>query len=294
MILFATYNDYSNLCYNFAESLKSIGIQAQALTLTPHIFGYSKQAIHVNHMTLVQAMETADLVIIGHSSLHIKSFLPPGKRYWVLHTGTPYRQAPDKMNFAFADAERVLTDSPEFIALAPMTYIAAAINTDEIKFSDHKNGSLTFAHYPSNAMNKGTDKICKMMAEHDVKFICKPDHVSHADNLKRISECDVYIELFATTQRGATYGSFGVTAFEAAALGKIVITNSLFNDVYKKAYGSNELFICNDEPTFHNAITFLKETPYIENGKKRSRAWIESKHNYTATGHYLKQLIDKG
>jgi len=292
MILFATYNDYSNLCFNFAESLKSIGVQAQALTLTPHAFGYEKQAKQVNHIGMVEAMERADLVIIGHSSIHILSFLPPGKNYWVLHTGTPYRQNPEKNNEAFKHAALTLTDSPEFTLLHPMTYIAAAINTDELNYSTHQNSELTFAHYPSNHMNKGTDKIIKMMAEHPVRFKYSFDKQTHAENLKRISECDIYIELFATTQNGKTYGSFGVTAFEAAALGRIVITNSLFNEVYKSAYGSSELFICNDEPTFHNAITFLSQASDIENGKKRSRLWIEQKHSYTATGNYLNKLIN--
>lgn len=296
MILFVTYSDYSNLCFNLSESLKSIGVNSHAITLTAHPFGYEKQAIKVNHITMIEQIELADLVIIGHSSQHLLKFIPKGKRLWVLHTGTPYRQNPETMNEAFNPiVEGTLTDSPEFMTLGAKNihYIATAIDTDKIKLSTHKNEVLTFAHYPSNHINKGTKDIKHMMAEFPVKFICNEAVVPHEENLKRINECDVYIELFAPKQREKEYGSFGVTAFEAAAMGKVVITNSLYDSVYEVAYGSNELVIANTEADFKGCVHQLLQLQDFTHIKEINRLWIEKKHSFKATGEYLKNLIDK-
>ena len=299
MILFLTFNDYSNLCFNFSESLNSIGIKSQALTLSSHAFGYEKQSIKVGLMSMIEAIETAEIIIIGHSSIHLlkslKEFLTD-KRVWVLHTGTPYRQSPEQMNEAFNPiVEGTLTDSPEFMNLGAKNihYIAGAIDTDKIKFTPSNTTELTFAHYPSNQKNKGTKEINNMMAEFPVRYICDVAILPHKENLKRISECDVYIELFAPKQKEKEYGSFGVTAFEAAALGKVVITNSLYDSVYEAAYGSNELVIANTEADFKGCVHQLLQLQDFTHIKEINRLWIEKKHSYSATGTYLNTLLEK-
>lgn len=299
MILFLTFNDYSNLCFNLSESLKSIGIKSKCLTLSAHPFGYEKQAIKVGLIGMMEAVEQADVIIIGHSSIHLLKSLSEqlkGKRVWVLHTGTPYRQAPERMNEEFNPiVEGTLTDSPEFMNLGAKNihYIAGAIDTDIIKFTNSNTTELTFAHYPSNPVNKGTKEIKQMMAEFPVKFICDERILPHEENLKRIGECDVYIELFAPKQREKEYGSFGVTAFEAAAMGKIVITNSLYDDVYEQAYGPNELIVANTESDFKGCVHQLLQLQNLDDLKQRNRFWIEQKHSYSATGTYLNTILEK-
>ena len=169
MILFLTFKDYSNLCFNFSESLKSIGVKSQALTLSSHAFGYEKQSIKVGLMGMIEAIETAEIIIIGHSSIHILKSIQEyikDKKVWVLHTGTPYRQNPETMNEEFNPiVEGTLTDSPEFMTLGGKNihYIAGAIDTNKINFTPSNTTELTFAHYPSNAMNKGTKEIKQMI-----------------------------------------------------------------------------------------------------------------------------------
>ena len=300
MILFLTFNDYSNLCYNFSESLNSIGVKSQALTLSSHPFGYEKQAIKVGLIGMMEAIESAATIIIGHSSIHLLKSLSDqlkGKKVWVLHTGTPYRQAPERMNESFNPiVTGTLTDSPEFMELGGKNihYIAGAIDTDKIKFTPSNTTELTFAHYPSNPINKGTKEIKQMMAEFPIKFICDEGILPHEENLKRISECDVYIELFAPKQREKEYGSFGVTAFEAAAMGKVVITNSLYDEVYEEAYGPSELVVANTESDFKGCVNQLLQLQDLHDLKQRNRFWIEKKHSYSATGTYLSDLLDKG
>jgi hypothetical protein len=279
--------------------LNSIGIKSKCLTLSSHPFGYEKQAIKVGLMGMMEAIESAEVIIIGHSSIHLLKSLSEqlkGKRVWVLHTGTPYRQNHEIMNEAFNPiVELTLTDSPEFMTLGAKNihYIAGAIDTDEIQFSTHKNDELTFAHYPSNHVNKGTKEIKQMMMDYAIKFVCDEAVVPHKENLKRISECDVYIELFAPKQRDKVYGSFGVTAFEAAAMGKVVITNSLYDSVYEATYGPSELVIANTESDFKGCIHQLIQLQSLDDLKQRNRFWIEKTHSYSATGTYLNTLLEK-
>lgn len=296
-IVFCSYDDYSNYAFSLSESLKSVGINSQSLCLVPHPFKYVKSSIVVTRMMMIEQMEAADIIIIAHSFTSILEMCKHmGKRLFVIHTGTSYRQNPTGMNEIFNPVcERILFDSPEFDSLIKKeerNYISGAIDTDLIKFSNYKNSELTFAHYPNKPETKGTAKIQEMMRDFPLKFICDTTEVSHEENLKRISECDVYIELFAPKQRDKAYGSFGMTAFEAAAMGKIVITNSLYNPVYFDAYGENALLIANDESKFKEQINFCITSQIIDELKGFVRNWIVEKHSYKATGQYLIKVLN--
>ena len=295
-VLFINYSDYANLSFNLSESLKSVGVDSQCLCLTSHPFGYEKQGIHVSHITMIEQLQTADLVIIGHSSPFLIEYIPKGKNVWVLHTGTAYRQNHLGHNEIFNPiVTGTLTDSPEFMELGAKNihYVATAIDTDAIQQIRCGCDELIFAHYPNKGGTKGTEKIKEMMAGFDVKFVVDDTNVPHKENLNRMAQCDVYIELFAPQQDGKTYGSFGVTAFESCAMGKITITNSLFNDVYTTAYGVGELCVANSEETFKVWIKNWMDASRLEIMKKQDdvRNWIVEKHSYKATGNYLKKVL---
>jgi len=139
------------------------------------------------------------------------------------------------------------------------TYIATAINTDKFKPIEKtvKNPYL-IAHYPSNEIVKGTAKIVEMLQKIEgANFTLNTDRVNHKAQIERMQGCDIYVELFAPTQRGKEYGCFGVTAFEAAALGKIVFTNNLNQKVYSDAYGDCALVIANTELNFIQKMKWI-------------------------------------
>lgn len=240
-----------------------------------------------------EACKSADLIQMFHShELLLNHISIEGKRVFVYHTGTIYRTDPVRMNKIWNPlAERVFIDSPEFYILGgkKVTYIATAVDTDKIKYLRPRNKRPLFAHYPSMPAVKGTQKIREMMYRHSVKFTASTHRVSSEDNLKRMAACDVYIELFAPLQGNNIYGSFGVTAFEAAAMGKRVITNSVIHQVYTHAYGSDELFIANTEEEFHAAVERAKD--YSKQDSERIRQWIEDKHSLKATGNYLTKFF---
>lgn len=293
-VLFVTFNDYSNLCYNYSQSLKSVGINSIALTLSAHKFGYPQQSILTNRMNMIKQMRIADLIIIGHSYSDLLQYIPRGKRIWVIHTGTPYRQNHEEKNRVFNPVvERTFTDSPEFMTLGAknITYIAAAIDIDKIQYRPKQREKLIFAHYPSNPESKGTKHIQKLLRHYSVKFICDETILPHEKNLERIADCDVYIEMLNANQFGKPYGSFGVTAFEAAAMGKIVVTNSTNDNVYSSVYGSHPMQIANNGKEFQSVIQSLMNSNKISEMQKEHRDWIVTRHSLKATGEYLKKFL---
>jgi len=288
-----TLKDHANFAFNNAKALQAVGIDCEALTINSHRFGYREQARVVTWEEMVQAAEQADLIQIIHSQEQIYNLIKPlGKRTWVYHTGTTYRQAAKHHNQLLNHwVDRTFTDSPEFMKLGAkdITYIATAIDTDAIKFVPDQNHPLIFAHYPSRPANKGTAFIKSVMSQYKTaKFICDETIIHHAQNMKRIAACDVYIEMFQPKQGTETYGSFGVTAFEAAAMGKSVITNSLYHEVYQQAYGQTGwLHICNTEESFKGLIHRIMKYGIQAERKVKVREWIEEYHSLKATGNYL-------
>lgn len=296
-VLFLSYHDYSNLCQNFARSLQSVGIRSEALCLVPHQYKYTDQGRLVTVNEMIDAIPQYDVIVIGHSQPFILNLCKhSGKELVPLHTGTIYRRDPEKMNRIFNPfCNKTLCDSPEFMSLGAndIKYVAAAINTDEIQAASDTNTEITFGHFPSLGGFKGTEKIKEMMATMPhIRFTCDENIVPHQENLKRIAACSVYIEMFAPEQEGHEYGSAGSTAWEAAALGRVVITNTLHREVYERAYGHLPFMICNTEQDFKDCVQFLHRNPdTVRKLQQQHRKWIEEKHNFEATGNYLKKIL---
>ena len=291
MILWCSYSDYSNLCQGFSDSLNAVGVESENYSLTKHIF-YDNNVLSAAKM--IEKMEKADVIVMGHTNdLILDLCRDLGKKLIVLHTGTSFRQNPEKYNEIFKGIES-WTDSPEFMKYGCKHYIHAAIDTNTIK-PDFTFYDMTFAHYPSKSEVKGTLTIKKIIEGFDsINFLCNTDLVSHEKHLQRVSKCDFYIEMLSTTQNGNIYGSFGVSSSEAACLGKIVLTNSLFHSVYEDAYDDyGEMIICNSENELSSAINSLihltEEDILLK--KKQTREWVVENHSFYATGLYLKQLL---
>lgn len=302
-IVWLNSSDYANFSYNQSESLKSVGVNSESYTLTKHEFGYKNQSILVTKEQMIQKIKIADIVVIAHShTAFIEMCRPYNKRLIVYHTGSPYRMNPAGMNAVFNPIVYLtLTDQCEFLELGAKNiyYNAAAINVASYnKFGHQIKLPYKVAHYPSNAETKGTSKIHEMLnkisSECKFHFTCSTEKVDHETQLKRMDDCDIYIELFKLELRGKPYGCFGVTAFEAAAAGKIVITNNIFEKVYENAYGECALIIANDEPTFIQNLEMLLKLPNecISRRQTETYNWLIKNHSYEANGKRLKQLLN--
>lgn len=303
-VVLLSYDDYANLAYDQAESLKSIGVDAESFKLIAHPFAYEKQSQVITIEQMLKEAMQAQTIVVMHSDLTIFRMVKGlGKKIAVYHTGSSYRANPKMYNNECNPHVFItLTDQCEFMELGAknIEYNAAAIDVkSKLKFGHQIDRPYLFAHYPSNPEVKGTEEIKKMMLqakidEHKALFKCSSERVSHNDQLKRMDECDIYIELFKPELRGKPYGCYGVTAFEAAAAGKIVITNNIHEEVYEKAYGECALQIANTPEKFIQTVQQLAELDnnMISALQTETYKWILRNHSYEANGIRLKNLLE--
>ncbi len=294
-------DDWANFMFDITQAMKSVGIVCDAAKQNAHVFNYKKECAVLAYEQILREIKTHDVIQLFHSD---HTFLPVCKKLnkpvIVWHAGSTYRRQPEIVNGIFNDYVQ-----KSVIALGELTglgaknevYCVGAVDAGaEPVLKVHR--PYMFAHYPSNAEVKGTEDIVRMMTacmngkriiefKHDVTLV---DALAQRE---RMMNCDVYVELFKPLLDGKQYGSFGMTALEAAALGKIGITQNLCQSVYEKNYGDCQLLLANTTEDFVSHvinIAFSTEEAIMRQ-QKRTREWLVEKHSYQATGEYIKKHI---
>lgn len=303
MVLNVCNNDWANFSYDNAKALKSIGIQCESVKLTKHKNNYPNESKLVSEKELQKLINKADIIQIHHSDKQMASFVKNHPFVVVYYAGSTYRNYPEFYNELFNPIVKMSIHAlGEFWDLGAKNqkYLVGAVDTDKIKPHYSKGFSTPrIAHYPSNVNKKGTVHIKQMLDElakrgRRFKFLGDDVHlVPFSENLKRMADCDIYIELFQLKLGTKRYGSFGISALEAAALGKIVITNNLSWKVYEDNYGKCELVIANTETEFINKLFFLIDSndDILLEKQKATREWLVRNHSYKATGIRLKKIL---
>lgn len=301
-------DDFANFSYENAQALKSIGIDSESFKLVPHPFSYPNQSRIVSLDVMITAIAHADVVQVIHNDeeifnlcLQVRAARSADKPLQIIpyHSCTAYRNDPDKYNRSWnPHIEMSFTNQCEFMNLGSknLHYITTAIDPDKYNFSGWTTkDQITFGHYPSNSMVKGTNHILHMLKQvkgnADVSY--STEKVDYNAQLQRMNQCDIYIELFSPVLYGKPYGCYGVTAFEAAAMGKIVVTQNIHKEVYEKEYGKTAFFIANTEKEFVDTIEYLISLPKdkIEELQHKSNAWVRENHSYQATGERIMKII---
>lgn len=292
MILLCSSVDYSNLISNQANALRSIGVDAVDVTLQRHELKYPTQSRVVSRQALSQLTREAEMVIIGHSCPIIHS-LNKCKRFAVYHSGTRYRNNPEYFNKLFRGAFLTLSDQTEFMSLGNHKYIVSAIDPalyQPVKTSKRKR-KLIVGHFPSNPEVKGTADIIRMLEpfKNDFEIRIDTNVLPYENNLERIREVDIYIELFKPELNGKPYGCFGVTALEAAMMGKTVITQDLEYNSHNNVYQSHPFYCVTNEATFHGCFQWIKAHGILEPQNVHAKA--TARYSPQATGNLLMKYL---
>ena len=299
--------DNANFSYTNAEAMRSVGLDAESFSFGAHPYGYQHASRVVSRETMRKEIAAADIIQVMHSDLKMVPLVQGcGKPVIVYHAGTVYRQAPHFYNSVWNPIVRKSVIAlGEFAGKGSMNeiYMVGAIDTTAIQ-PVYTIGAYKYRkirHHPSNAGTKGTAKICEMIQALPAAQLARTQFI-YSDNgsrvtpgmqLVRMADCDVYIELFKLKQKEADYGSFGISALEAAALGKVVVTNMLWKDVYKEAYGDCLLQIANTEQEFIETVGSLVDMSDQDllQLQQQTRQWMEEKHSLEATGHRIRNMI---
>lgn len=167
---------------------------------------------------------------------------------------------------------------------------------------------IILGHFPTSQFAKGSEAFVRASKRaykeyNNLRFI-GTHSFSQADNmlllwpdhLKRVQQCDVILETCAEVAQGKPFGEWGNQCIEAAALGKIVITNSHSAELYRKEYGEGFApRIANNEDDVYRhlcEIGQLSDAELMEE-KERSRKWVEKYHSMEATAQRLWDKIYK-
>jgi hypothetical protein len=304
--------------FNICKSLRAAGADASSYYITPHPFGYAETSTHTTIDGLrrvISSSPTDSLIILTHGEIWLLNELESvigNRTICVGYTGSAYRRAPEAHNAVFNPRVKfTLTDECEFMQLGAKNihYFAAPFEMNGTpKFGHEIHAPYAIGHFPSNPEVKGTEKILEMLGKVKQPFTLmhSNDRVSHTEQLTRMNNYDIYIELFKPELNGKPYGCWGVTAFEAAAAGKIVVTQNINLDVYESAYGSPRkgthptericpFFVCNTEQRFIDNVSHLLELSPAEISRHQTDTynWVTEKHSFEATGKYLLSIFGR-
>lgn len=304
MVIFIGYEDNANVGYEFAQALKSIGVDAEAYTKALHGLNYEHQATLLNNLDdISKAYDSASYVVHIHSYLVLD---PSGKKHnykgrYVFHGGSLFRKRPGFFNHLFNEAVNAsLIQTWDLMNLGAknQVWMFPPIDTDKFQpdFTSYRqNGKLMVAHYPSSIL-KGSSVIIPVLQKLHENNIIDASYsnglytLPHHVHLRMKASCDVYVE--SLIPKEIKCREWGVSAMEAAALGKIVLTNFDGYSEYVKEYGSCPFFVLKEPEDIYEYLTYLASMTDDEilELKQKTRAWIETCHSRKATGQ---RLVDK-
>ena len=80
---------------------------------------------------------------------------------------------------------------------------------------------------------------------------------------------------------------------EAAALGKIVISNDLWRTRYEDEFGGCPLLVANSRTELSMKIMYLNEASgqYLEELRRHTRDWVVARHSFKPIGARLKEVL---
>lgn len=291
-VLNLSSSDYANYSHDNARALRSIGVDCRDATINAHQFRYETSSQIVTIAEIIKAYPHYDCVQIFHSDVRLFNLIKKHPNIVVYHTGTKYRQQPDYHDDAFRGC-KIATDQCEFLLRKKMHYIAP--HTELKLIPKRCSGKLIVGHYPSLATTKGTDVIERLLRPFKNDFDIRIDKrkLTHSAHLKRVSECHVYVELFAPFQNGKPYGCFGTSAFEATAMGSLVVTNNINRSGYESVYNQQPFLIPNTEKDFKEILAGLTKKQNYLDALEIHHAGFHEKHSIENTGQRILNLINE-
>jgi hypothetical protein len=297
-------DDWCNFAYDNMMSLRSVGVDCRLLKRNKDPFARVAEGEIATFDEMRQAIGQSDVVQIFFSHIQLTRTLISslrGKRVIVYHAGSYYRDNTAECNAVFNPiVEKSIIALGEFEGLGAKNavYIAPAIDTERISQSSKPIGTpYVIGHYPSNTEVKGTDAINSTMSwlgkSHKFIYNHSAESVPADEQIRRMSECDIYVELLKPELNGRKYGSWGITALEAACLGKIVVTQNLSNDLYESQYGKCPFLLVKDQVGLAEIVdSILRSTQgWMEVMQASTRLWVVRNHSYKATGERIWRTI---
>jgi hypothetical protein len=306
--------DVTNMGYRLSQALRRVGVEAEFFFYGPKSpYEHKDQGTWFDSTESISEFPTegeqmvldyaegADIVHIMNSIYHEllvwRSPMLKGKGVVISHTGTEYRDCYRRYNAVFnglVDATLCPVDCLNKGG-RNIKWLGSPVDTANIE-PDYTFHDMTIAHYPTRPHKKGTDIITSLMDDvGGVTFKHSTEIVPWEDHVRRVSECDVYIDDMHS-------GVMNISTLDAAALGKIVITKYPLKNVkrYKKNFGVRpDILPVEDEYDLRTLMMYVisRSEAEILELKMKTRKWVETYHSYESVGKRLvniyKEILDE-
>jgi len=300
-VLILAFSDWANMGNILTKCLLSVGVDAKFYTQNPTT--RLKKGESVSKRQAINFSKNCDIIQYMHS---VKVKIPidlKGKKVVVYHGGSKYRQNSKRLNsFWNPIINCAIIQTYDLYGLGAKNekWLLPPIDTKNLRaVYKTKNKNIIVGHYPSSEKEKGSqiiqrniDFIKKEIPNFEYKF--SSDRVLWEDQIKRLQDVDIYIEMMKLKQGDRQYGHWGMSALEAAALGKIVITNFFGYEEYIKQYGKCALKVANNEKELTDILIKLLNMPVEELIKLKiaTRKWVEKNHSYHVVGSKLRSIYE--
>lgn len=290
-VVFVSIDDWASVGAVYAECLGEVGVNARSLCLRTHPFEYRIKSEVVDKKRMQALAGQARVVVFMHTA---PPFWNPGlrwKRVVVFHGGSKYRLAAPEWNVFWNDkVDLSMIQTADLMGLGAKNQVLMplAVDTKSIRMGVRPRGDkhqkIVIAHFPRHHELKGTSIILRTMRELGMErgqFLHENRHVTWTENLDRMSKCDVYVESQQYAQMGVPLGEWGMTALEAAALGKVVVTCFFSKREYEREFGKCPIVAANSEDELLYELGRLVEMDGdgVDELKRETRQWVERNHS---------------
>jgi len=304
-VFVTTDRDYANLGYMLSQCLDRVGVDSKMYMEKSVAHAYPKHGIVFgkNIDMVKKEAKNADIIVFVQGKYIDLDIDLSKKKVAVFYGATNYRKRHDKLNKKFnpiVDVTLLQTGDLLDLGGKNQKWIAGCVDTKAIipKFRNERFDPMKFGHYPSRPKKKGTGEIIEAMKNVTIKHHLEIDYtpLDWLDHLKRINNCDIYIEQFQRVQEGKyPLCSYGLSALEAAAMGRIVLVNFCYLDTYEEQYGKCPLVVANTKKELTEKAEWLISLSFNEyiNLQLRTRRWVEDYHSFESIGKRMLAIFEE-
>ena len=217
VLIVSAERDFANVSYTLQQSLRTVGVDALALSLEPTTALKPASARIVEVAELKKYAKQSKIIQFMHS-LHMNLGVK-NKRMFVYHGGGRYRENFKNLNKIFNPiVEKCIIQTGDLFGLGAKNeiWLLPAVDTEGIKpVYERQSKKIIVAHFPTSTSVKNSGGINKVIENLKKDFGDKFDYISSSsvigwsEHIKRVSKCDIYIEACTPHLNGKKYGEWG-------------------------------------------------------------------------------------
>lgn len=314
-VVFLSHGDWANIGSHLAEALRRVGVKAKSwagwhlkmdMPIKSSVYERAWEEVYPD-------VDSAKVVFLMHGYIFKHRHMPlkSSQLICAFHGGPPLLRLENggEVNPDFFGRYRRRELSPAHFIQMPRLFdmcyfldrvhlLSPPVDIERItpRYYDGKRKPI-LGHFPRNTgtglITKGHYKVVNVfdkVRKYYPDQLVDTNFINWVDHIKRVADCDIWVEKLSLV-----CPEWGMSALEAAALGKVVITQFTSRDTYEREYGISPILHANTEEELETLLLELTNLskPEIVSLQRATRAWVEKYHSFEYVGSRLKTLLLK-